>query len=234
MQCNDCCRTAHEFLPFHRIEVWRGSHFEPAWLWQNGTLLPLGHNGAPCPGPDEPMETDINDSDVESIASDPGSDSGWESSDEQEETKDSDPIWGFASESPAENSADGTTQRGSGSRRVRVSYPELPKAQQANIKYPILIIVDISGIHEIPVHYCTCHDIPTPHDSQLLDLGLFPATFKRIRTAFTFQVLDDFRMDNLESKTTAYQYYNKLRRVTNPAFPSSVQVSILYSQPYNQ
>jgi hypothetical protein len=43
-----------------------------------------------------------------------------------------------------------------------------------------------------------------------------------VSTVFTFHVLDDFRRDNLECKTTPYQFYQKLRRVTNSSFPQSV------------
>lgn len=94
----------------------------------------------------------------------------------------------------------------------------------ANDTYPVITIVDVTGIHELPIHYCTCHAHPISNDSQLFDYGLFPATFKKTKTVFTFRVLDDYRMDNLESKTSAYNYYSKLRRVTNPAFPASVKV----------
>ena len=86
------------------------------------------------------------------------------------------------------------------------------------------IIVDISGIHRLPVQYCRCNE-HKPDDEQMLELGFFPALFKRAKTFFTFRLLDDFRLDNLESKTSAYQYYAKLRRVTCPAFPGSTPVS---------
>jgi hypothetical protein len=89
---------------------------------------------------------------------------------------------------------------------------------------PYAVIVDISGIHHLTVQYCRC-DGHKPDDEQMLELGFFPASFKRSRTFFTFRLLDDFRLDNLESKTSAYQYYAKLRRVTSPAFPHSTPVS---------
>jgi CxC2 like cysteine cluster associated with KDZ transposases len=47
--CANCCRTEHEQRPFHRIEMWTGSSFEPSWLWKVGTCLYSGHGGAPCP-----------------------------------------------------------------------------------------------------------------------------------------------------------------------------------------
>ncbi|KAI6140527.1 hypothetical protein BKA82DRAFT_4363373 [Pisolithus tinctorius] len=52
--------------------------------------------------------------------------------------------------------------------------------------------------------------------------GLFPATTKAPRTAFTFQVLDNFIRDNVECGTSAMNYYSKLQRVTSSAFPHLV------------
>ena len=82
-------------------------------------------------------------------------------------------------------------------------------------------IVDVSGVHYLPVVLCDCQGSLDEHD-QYLNCNLFPASFKQIRTAFTTEVLKDFRLSNLECKTTAYQYYSKLRRITCPAFPKLV------------
>ncbi|KAJ3533219.1 hypothetical protein NMY22_g7428 [Coprinellus aureogranulatus] len=48
-QCADCCRIAHRAHPFHRIELWTGIHWSPAWLWHTGTCIFLGHGHEPCP-----------------------------------------------------------------------------------------------------------------------------------------------------------------------------------------
>lgn len=82
-------------------------------------------------------------------------------------------------------------------------------------------IVDKSGIHHLPVVKCICGE-PAEEHVQFLELGLFPSSYELIKTLFTFTVLDDFRLCNLECKTTAYQYYSKLRRLTSPAFPKLV------------
>jgi hypothetical protein len=92
----------------------------------------------------------------------------------------------------------------------------------------MLVIVDKSGIHHMPVHWCQCLGCPQ-RDLQLLSIGLFPCSFKRIKTVFTFQVLDDFLLNNLECKTAANHYSSKLARETNPAFPHTVPVSWLQS-----
>uniref|UniRef100_A0A8H7XZC5 Uncharacterized protein n=1 Tax=Psilocybe cubensis TaxID=181762 RepID=A0A8H7XZC5_PSICU len=43
-----------------------------------------------------------------------------------------------------------------------------------------------------------------------------------IRTLFTLDMLEDFRVTNLECKTLGYQYYQKLRRITSSSFPKKV------------
>ena len=82
-------------------------------------------------------------------------------------------------------------------------------------------IVDSTGIHHLPIIYCHCPESP-PHDEQALGAKLFPASFTNISTVFTFSVLEHFRLENLECKTTPYQFYQKLRRLTNSSFPQSV------------
>jgi hypothetical protein len=59
---------------------------------------------------------------------------------------------------------------------------------------------------------------------QLMMAGLFPATFREPKTAFTFRVLEDFHLDNLECKTTPSQFFSRLRRLTNDEFPNTVPV----------
>ena len=82
-------------------------------------------------------------------------------------------------------------------------------------------IVDSSGVHHLPVLYCNCPGAH-PQDEQAFGSKLFPASFTNISTLFTFSVLDHFRLENLECKTTPYQFYQKLRRLTNSSFPQSV------------
>lgn len=89
----------------------------------------------------------------------------------------------------------------------------------------VMVVVDTSGVHELPVVSCACHDSP-PLDIQLLRLGLYPATTARPKTLFTFRVLDDVLLTTKECKTSIQNYYNKLRRVTDDLFPHSVPVRL--------
>lgn len=88
---------------------------------------------------------------------------------------------------------------------------------------PVITIVDRSGIHEIGVRWCCCLDAPE-RDMQLMMAGLFPATFRSPKTAFTFRVLEEFHLDNLECKTTPSQFFSRLRRLTSDEFPNTVPV----------
>jgi hypothetical protein len=96
----------------------------------------------------------------------------------------------------------------------------------------VCVVVDKSGVHRIRVRPCICPG-HSPLDLQYLDMRLFPASLRRIKTAFTFAVLDDFRMDNLECKTAGLNYYNKLRRITSNEFPRSVPVYFLRADENN-
>ncbi|KAH9173120.1 hypothetical protein EDB89DRAFT_2114027 [Lactarius sanguifluus] len=87
--------------------------------------------------------------------------------------------------------------------------------------YPIITVVDRSGVHEIGVSWCRCPEA-AEHDMQLMMSGLFPATFQNPKTAFTFRVLEEFHLDNLECKTTPSQFFSHLRRLTSNEFPNTV------------
>ncbi|KAG1857462.1 hypothetical protein F4604DRAFT_1882997 [Suillus subluteus] len=76
-------------------------------------------------------------------------------------------------------------------------------------------------VHTHIIKYCTCTDAPSA-DIQLFQMGMFLASFSQPKTAFTFDVLDDFLLDNLECETLAMNYYSKLRRMTTGVFPHLV------------
>ncbi|KAF8264986.1 hypothetical protein EI94DRAFT_1590553 [Lactarius quietus] len=86
---------------------------------------------------------------------------------------------------------------------------------------PFITVIDRSGIHEIGINWCCCPEAPK-HDLQLMMAGLFPATFHNPKTAFTFRVLEEFHLDNLECKTTPSQFFSCLKRLTSDEFPNTV------------
>ena len=64
-----------------------------------------------------------------------------------------------------------------------------------------------------------CFVAMSPHSLQLLALGIYPATYDRPQSGFTFRLLDDFDLDNLETKCSTQSYYDKLRRLTSNTYP---------------
>lgn len=89
-----------------------------------------------------------------------------------------------------------------------------------------MTIVDNSGVHRVHVQFCECQGKADSkaREVQLLSARLFPASFTTFKSAFTFQALDSFRAANLDCKTSAYHYFQMLRRLTSPAFPAAVPV----------
>ena len=90
-----------------------------------------------------------------------------------------------------------------------------------------LIVVHTSGVHFCDVRYCSCPGSEDLH-LQLACADLFTATTEQPRTAFTFQMLDEFIRDNVECGTSAMNYYSKLWRNTSNAFPHLVPVSYCF------
>jgi hypothetical protein len=70
----------------------------------------------------------------------------------------------------------------------------------------LMTIVDRSGVHQVNVQLCQCPGAELHREDQMLQAGLFPASFKIIKTTFT------------------YHYFQKLRCLTSLAFPDAVSV----------
>nr|VWO96150.1 Amino acid permease family protein [Ganoderma boninense] len=110
---------------------------------------------------------------------------------------------------------------GDGPQQPQPSSKAASGAQGTHGHVRMVVVVDTDGIHELPFTFCTCLNAPR-EDVQLLDLGYYPASIHRPKTVFTIRLLDDFLLTNKECKTSTRNYYNKLRRTTNPAFPHMV------------
>ncbi|KAK6992405.1 hypothetical protein R3P38DRAFT_2570469 [Favolaschia claudopus] len=79
-------------------------------------------------------------------------------------------------------------------------------------------IVHHSGVHATRVAFCGCHENPPNKTRQLMRARLFPATMKETKSAFTFTVLKECHLHNLESKKASYNYMGALRRLTDNSF----------------
>ena len=215
--------------PFHRVSHWDGQCFHRSSLNKAGITLNLGHYGALCPiyTPDnsvptdgvlldssprtsEPLERDVRDiptdgeytaEKADTLSEDDGADTL-----SDDDGDDADALW--------QNVETG----GMPLKGTRKAKPGLDSKQ-----CPVLTIVDITGVHELRTRFCQCSPLETnPLSHQLLSMGLFPSSLKNPRTAFTFRVLDDVNLTNLEGKMSAFKYFKKLRRLTSNAFPHMI------------
>lgn len=91
-----------------------------------------------------------------------------------------------------------------------------------------MTLIHVNGVFEHCVRFCRCPGATSEHE-QLFKHRLFPSTFDRPETAFTLDLLDYFSIDSMECKTSAQGFFQKLRRVTNNAFPDEVPVSSTFS-----
>jgi hypothetical protein len=87
-----------------------------------------------------------------------------------------------------------------------------------------MTVVHVNGVFDVCIRFCRCRGAFLDHE-QLFRHRLFPSSFERPETAFTLDVLDYYGIDAMECKTSAQSFFQKLRRVTNNAFPDEVPVS---------
>ncbi|KAJ7886289.1 hypothetical protein B0H13DRAFT_2342938 [Mycena leptocephala] len=76
------------------------------------------------------------------------------------------------------------------------------------------VIVTAHTIDEVALDFCNCSQ-SKPRPTQLLRMRLYPATGTNPRSAAMFAALDRFNMMCLESKCSAYEFYNSLARETD-------------------
>lgn len=165
---------------------------------KTGLVIWLGHDGDACPWDDEVADELFADSRANSDISD-----------------------GTSSTARSQQNGD---EQAPGLRSMKDADDLLTGVPFIKNSKRMTMIVDMSGVHTHMVKYCTCTDAPAA-DIQLFQMGLFPASFTQPKTAFTFDVLNNFLLDNLECGTSAMNYYSKLRRMTTSVFPHWVPVS---------
>ncbi|KAI0684115.1 hypothetical protein BC835DRAFT_1208717, partial [Cytidiella melzeri] len=82
-------------------------------------------------------------------------------------------------------------------------------------------VVDSSGIAEHTFHFCTCRNAAS-QVQQLLEAKLFPASYEKIKTGFSFKVLDDYMLESTACQTSGNAFWSKLQCRTDNAFTSDV------------
>ena len=80
-----------------------------------------------------------------------------------------------------------------------------------------LVVVDINGVHHVDVQFCACTESPrwVENYRQLLRLRWYPASFQKPKTAFTFDMLNDYHKYALQAKLNLYDYYSTVMQKTD-------------------
>lgn len=228
--CRSCIRLSHRENPFHRVQQWNGSYFRPASLSEVGTYLLIPHHTgeAICEtlerwcGILDSAERKKDEMEQEELGryeyvsgpvytSGPGSAPDYDESDFDMEDFE---VEGGDDLGDEDDFGDDDEELGY---EIHDADPALAAATLGTLHR----VVHTNGLHHIAMVSCHCHgDDILPLD--LFAAQLLPASLKRIKTIFTVQVLDQFRLCNLELKASAYQYYQMLRRLTQPMSPSEV------------
>lgn len=282
MMCRGCMRETHRSTPLHRIDIWTGTCFRRAQLWQVGTYMLIPHvsgehfcqalawnqtllnefqlvrdkreqtelmQGWPGPeagtgdraafrepeiidGPEEnPELTEMNDTEFEEhlehiyaqhrgpTADRPTGGHMMEADDEDGDEEEV-PLPVPPDYLPSLARPDGREEPPTRASNMQ-AHVDTDRPRTDALDNPFIRVVNTNGIHHIAVVSCSCRGQENTH-CDLMAARLIPTSFNRYRTMFTHEVLDDFRLDNLECKASAYQYFQKLRRLTSATDPDSV------------
>ncbi|KAJ7865989.1 hypothetical protein B0H13DRAFT_1636845, partial [Mycena leptocephala] len=103
--------------------------------------------------------------------------------------------------------------------RVQLGHPVGERCTGSECGNKNFVVLHTNGIHQVNVDFCGCANSLNAgaQEIQLLRFGWFPATHERPRTAATFAVLDQFHQETLQAKTTMYDFYGVLEKLTNNA-----------------
>jgi hypothetical protein len=223
MYCRECCRMYHRQLIHHRIQKWTGLFFQDASLWEVGVRLCVGHMGQNCPSQEPLLEacriTEAQKDELDKVSATQYNFGPVPHQSVPQPVYDSDPPDPINGEDDSDDPGWEDVPMCSDADSVPLRTPT-PTMDEHGLHH--LLIVDYSGLISLPTIWCACNNAAGKRDLLLLDLQMWTASYENIKTVFTFGCLDDYRLSNLECKTSAYQYYQKLRRLTNPAFPQSV------------
>jgi hypothetical protein len=81
------------------------------------------------------------------------------------------------------------------------------------------VVLHTNGIHEVAVDACDCENklLAGPVEEQMERVGWFPATDQNPRTCATFACLDLFLLSTHQAKTTMWDFYGMLEKLTKNA-----------------
>ncbi|KAJ7431875.1 hypothetical protein B0H11DRAFT_2261289 [Mycena galericulata] len=101
--------------------------------------------------------------------------------------------------------------------RIQLGHRPRERCPQPHSLHSAFVVLHTNGIHEVAVDVCNCEDavLAGPPEIQMLRAGWFPATDDRPRTCATFACLDLFLVSTHQAKTTMYDFYGMLEKLTN-------------------
>lgn len=117
--------------------------------------------------------------------------------------------------------------------RIQFGHPPgecCPSPERARAGF---VVMHDNGIHEVSVDFCRCAGIAP--DIQLLRAGWYPASEEKPQTCMTLIALNKFHIETLQAKTTMYDFYGTLEKLTNNAGikpPDRYQVFIRICREY--
>lgn len=233
--CRGCMRTTHLHIPLHRIEYWVGTHFRAATLREVGCYLMVGHRDgvshceslranaaaldlleqryddlAALNDTEDPLlggsETESDDDmSPEVYVTNPSESQFIDEILEEDEEVDDEDKWEFPTLQPLHRGGPGAKDSNAPSTEPFTSTKtssQIPR--QNDLRHNIVRIVHHNGIHHLALLTCACRGL----ENVCLDLmyrRLVVTSFVNHRTLFTADVLDYFRLVNLELKVCRLQ-----------------------------
>ncbi len=90
-----------------------------------------------------------------------------------------------------------------------------------------MTVVDSHGLQNVHVRFCGClvdNGSAIPDAIQLLEAGLWPASWDLPRTAFSLQVLREYHLLAMQAHTNALDFFNVIKRLTDDISPEEADV----------
>ena len=97
-------------------------------------------------------------------------------------------------------------------------------------KARVIVVINTNGVHHVNVQFCVCTEDPqwAQQYCQLLRVGWYPASFKRLRTVFTFDILDTYHKLSLQGKLNLHEFYTSILQKTNNCGRKKAIVSYIF------
>ncbi|KAF8142761.1 hypothetical protein K438DRAFT_1634899, partial [Mycena galopus ATCC 62051] len=103
--------------------------------------------------------------------------------------------------------------------RVQLGHPPGERCSEPYALHTDFVVLHTNRIHIVTVDACDCerHAYAGSFEEQLQRAGWCPATDDKPRTCATNEVLDNFLLQTYQAKTTMYDFYSVLEKLTNNA-----------------